>query len=498
MKQRRVMKLWVSVLTVVLVIGASFLTYYGLIGINPKPPVQQNVPEGEKSPAASPVKVPETSGDIGLKVWTGKSGGSIQAKSVQQPGEKEINPDEYEKITALEKNFLISEASGQLPYQRVDITLKNDLSAEGKTLFQWKGQSNRPISLYAWDYKKGQWTKLEYRMEREIDGQTLQADMDIPSFFKNKTARILLKSVARNSTSIAAKIPKPGDYDYTIAWMTDTQYYSDSYPEIYTKITRYIADHKKDKKIAYAIHTGDLVNNGDQKEEWTAADKSMKVLDEAEVPYGVLAGNHDVLFDKLDYTNYWTFFGEKRFKGRTYYGGSMKNNKNHYDLISAGSNQFIILYFGWKVDEEAIDWANKALKEYPDRKAILCLHSYIAKQGTYYDGGGQVMEKVIKPNENVFMVTCGHFFGTQTYTRKINNRTVYELFFNTQSAPEGGEGYFRLLHFDEQNGVIYVNTYSPHLDDYNYYDREKDQFVLPFDSAPQKAKLATDLVKIGG
>ena len=56
-----------------------------------------------------------------------------------------------------------------------------------------------------------------------------------------------------------------------------------------------------------------------------------------------------------------------------------------------------------------------------------------------------------------------------------------------QAGPEGGQGYMRLLHFDQDNNRILVNTYSPYLDDYNYYDTDtnpgKDEFVIELDLA---------------
>ena len=36
--------------------------------------------------------------------------------------------------------------------------------------------------------------------------------------------------------------------------------------------------------------------------QWVVADRNLKKLDEAGVPYGVLAGNHDVIIDGVDYS----------------------------------------------------------------------------------------------------------------------------------------------------------------------------------------------------
>ncbi|MDO1861394.1 hypothetical protein Q2371_25330, partial [Escherichia coli] len=71
----------------------------------------------------------------------------------------------------------------------------------------------------------------------------------------------------------------------------DTQYYSDSYPYIYKSINHYIADQKEERNIVYSVHTGDLVDDWDRPDEWKAASESQKILEEAGIPHGVVAGN---------------------------------------------------------------------------------------------------------------------------------------------------------------------------------------------------------------
>jgi hypothetical protein len=54
----------------------------------------------------------------------------------------------------------------------------------------------------------------------------------------------------------------------------------------------------------------------------------------------------------------------------------------------------------------------------------------------------------------------------------------------------------KLLHFDQKNNKIMVNTYSPYLDHYNYYDPkefpEKDERNINVDLQPQQKRVATD------
>jgi LPXTG-motif cell wall-anchored protein len=54
----------------------------------------------------------------------------------------------------------------------------------------------------------------------------------------------------------------------------------------------------------------------------------------------------------------------------------------------------------------------------------------------------------------------------------------------------------KLLHFDQDNNRIIVNTYSPYLDDYNFYDPQnfpgKDEMIINLDLSVDKKQVATD------
>lgn len=154
--------------------------------------------------------------------------------------------------------------------------------------------------------------------------------------------------------------------------------------------------------------------------EWENADEAMGILDKAGMPYGVLGGNHDVAAGLADYENYYKYFGENRFKTQPTYGGTYQNNKGHYDLISEGGQDFIIVYMSWNIYQDEIDWMNHVLSQYSDRKAILCFHTYTnVKQsgGTYLDYYGQLVQKyVVEKNPNVFAVLNGHYHGSSYET----------------------------------------------------------------------------------
>ena len=60
--------------------------------------------------------------------------------------------------------------------------------------------------------------------------------------------------------------------------------------------------------IQYLFHDGDIIDDEDQEQEWINADNAYKMLDDANMPYGVLAGNHDVGHLSGDYTSFSKYF----------------------------------------------------------------------------------------------------------------------------------------------------------------------------------------------
>ncbi|WP_243290327.1 metallophosphoesterase [Bacillus sp. FJAT-47783] len=277
-------------------------------------------------------------------------------------------------------------------------------------------------------------------------------------------------------------------YHDTIVWLSDTQYYSESYPHIFQNQIDWMLSNRSNWNIQYVIHTGDIVNKADEKIQWLRAHTILKQLDKQKMPYGVLAGNHDLIKNK-SYEPFSFYFGEKRFRGKEYYGGSYKNNRGHYDLIKLGDTPFIILYMGWGVGSDEIDWMNQVLKAFPERMAILAFHKYLHKNKRRTFEGRKIFHEVVKRNENVKVVLSGHYDDSEHIVTEIDDdqdgtpdRKVYEILADYQGAPEGGQGFLRLLHYYPDRSKIYVRTYSPYLDKYYYYSPfkhpGKDEFWI--------------------
>ncbi len=317
----------------------------------------------------------------------------------------------------------------------------------------------------------------------------LSGEVSVADYVRDATLNVLVQD----------EIPSPEDTDYTFVWMSDTQFYTEVFPELFESQVNWIKDNKDRLNIEYVFHSGDIVNTVNQEYQWVIADRYMNVLEESDIPYGVLAGNHDIGLPELDYTQFSRYFGAHRFQDQVYYGESYEDNRGHYDLISSHGNDYMMVYMGWQPDGDGISWMNQVLSRYPDRIAILNFHQYLDGFGNRTAIAERIFEEVVVPNENVQIVLGGHHHGSQVLIDEIDDngdgvvdRQVYQLLGNFQDAPRGGNGYMNVMSVDMSNNTIHVNTYSPDLDAYDLFD----PYTITLDLAPKTKRVSTDYFEV--
>lgn len=436
----------------------------------------------------------DSSKQSGIEIFSGAS--NVEPPRQKVPAnEHSLTKEELSQMSSLDGQYYTTDATEAFPYQRFEIKLDSSVKAEDEVEIKWQGASleGRKVSLYAWNNVKQAWDLLDYFVAGQEDFK-LAATVLAGDYNDNGSIHVLVQD----------EMPVSDDpYDFTFVWMSDTQYYSESYPDIYTGNTQWIVDNKEKMDIRYIIHTGDIVDEADKAYQWEAANEAMKTIEDAKIPYGVLAGNHDVDHQTGDYQYYWQHYGEDRFKDMETYGGSYQNNRGHYDLISAGGLNFIIVYMGWNIGDAEIDWVNEVVQAHPDRKAILAFHEYLLVSNNRAPIADEIYERVVVPNKNVFATLSGHYHDAETLIDEIDDdgdgvadRKVYQMLADYQGAEMGGLGYIRLMQFDLANNKIHMKTYSPYLDDYNYYDPAeypgKDEFDIDIDLGAMTKRVATD------
>lgn len=387
---------------------------------------------------------------------------------------------------------LTTQVSYDAPYHRFEV--ETGELADGDTVeLTWNGSAaGRTVQMYALNHADGTWTCL-------ASGQTeLRAEIPATGYVQNGKITVVVQNrpdgngpstdpapmLNTEGTTVGEDgrfpmngFPSTDAYDFSFAWITDTQYYAQNFPENFHGMNEWIVENSEQLKTKYLIHTGDIVNQYNKQFQWEEADAAMQILDDAGLPYGVLAGNHDVQYGREWYDQYYQYFGEDRYAGRDYYGGSYENNKGHYDLISENGQDFIILYMSWDVFEDEVDWMNQVLDQYSDRKAILCFHRFINKDGKLDQTGEYVLEKVVSKHSNIFAVLNGHYHGAAINVQRYDDdgdgtaeRPVYLICTDYQADPQGGSQYIKFLYFDLENDYVFMNAYSPLLDDFNFYD----------------------------
>lgn len=453
-----------------------------------------------------PEQLPAT--DLSLSVDTGLN--PVKATVHAKEGDKDVTVYEAKKAdikvyegagdstaAAAEKSGdgASVSANGEFPYQIYELTAEADETDNLRFDITAKSNYVRDVQLYALNVKSNAWELLKTTRS----GDDITAVFSLANRIENGKVKVLAQARGTEfSPYTNAKAPGtqknnypqewtgegehavPKQFDFSIAWFTDTQYYSEQYHHHFENIVDWIVEKKDELKIKYVPHTGDVVDEWDEEDQYIISSDYLKKIEDAGIPFGVLAGNHDVAHGAEKYDLYWKYFGEDRYKSNSYYGGSYKNNLGHYDLVTVDGVEMIFVYMSWDIYYPETEWINDILAKYSDRMAVIAVHRGINASAAQSYQSRMLLNEVCSKNKNVFAVINGHYHGSALNFEGfdddgdgINDRVVYQICTDYQSGPEGGSGYIKMLYFDLANDKIYINSYSPSLDDYNYYDTPK-------------------------
>ncbi|MGW9064988.1 LamG-like jellyroll fold domain-containing protein [Achromobacter animicus] len=284
---------------------------------------------------------------------------------------------------------------------------------------------------------------------------------------------------------------------FAVAVLPDTQFYSRYATdaenqqfmrkygsEPFKAQTQWVADHSKSLGIPFLIHLGDVVDQQGKPDQWKVADAAMAILEDAKVPYSILAGNHDVILDR-DYFDassqasatdaqrnlanepYLKTFSADRAKNQATFGGRDPSGFHEYHVFEAEGQKFMVLSLSWRISDDALTWANQVIRANPTLPVILVNHQLlnIDKDGVTpleVPYGLMLWDKLIRDNDQIFMTLNGHYHGAAhlTKTNAFGN-SVEEMVVDYQMAYQGGNGLMRLYEFDLSNNEIRVLSFSP-------------------------------------
>jgi hypothetical protein len=302
--------------------------------------------------------------------------------------------------------------------------------------------------------------------------------------------------------------------DFTIIALPDTQYYSESFPNILNSQMQWIVKNANTApfNIQGVLGLGDIVNNGSSSTEWTNADAAYKLLDAAHIPYFAAIGNHD--YDSNSpagrtstTTHFNKFFGPMRYRSTSwptpYWLSSFpaNSNENFYGVITINGQPFLILALEFYPRDAALTWAAQVIQSNADKQVIVITHSYEYFDNTrvspcnsfnaqYYglgadNDGDSMWAKLIRQYSNITMVLSGHEVrgaGQDAAGHRmdlgVHGNLVNQILSNYQNMTNGGNGYLRIMKFHPSSDTIDVRTYSPYLN--SFLTDSTNQFTIPW------------------
>jgi hypothetical protein len=304
-----------------------------------------------------------------------------------------------------------------------------------------------------------------------------------------------------------------GPGGFTVIALPDTQYYAESYPDIFEAQVRWILDNRQKQHIAFVVHEGDIVDI-DTEKQWEVAATALHKLDGV-VPYALAAGNHDYLSYGIDDrgTLINKYFPVAGFASLPWWLGTFEPEhvEDNAQLLRLNDQDWLVLSLEFGPRDTALAWAASVLEAHPTTPAILVTHAYLYVDGTRYDhqtrsdqrwspysywskggspppgtcnDGEEMWQKLVRDHENVRFVISGHVFNLDTgeaaaalSSTRPSGSVVHQIVANYQNSANGGNGYLRIMAFDETAKTLKVSTYSPSLD--RWKRDPANEFTLP-------------------
>lgn len=308
--------------------------------------------------------------------------------------------------------------------------------------------------------------------------------------------------------------PMPEDGSFSVIVLPDTQNYSERYPDTYLAQTKWIAENRKARNIAWVLHLGDITNHS-TKAEWENAKKAMSVLDENGIPYAMVPGNHDyseggACKDRSTRLN--DYFPVSWYRSRPTFGGVFDREPDHtensFHLFDAAGRKFLVLALEFGPRQEVVRWANEVAQMHADREAILITHAYVYYDNTRYDwqthgpnqkwnphgyqvakstmddvsDGEELWDNLVARNENFVLTINGHVLGDglgRVTTKTPAGRDVPQMLVNFQMRPNGGDGWLRVLEFKSDRTTVDAYDYSPTRNQRNEGVENRFALTLP-------------------
>ena len=274
------------------------------------------------------------------------------------------------------------------------------------------------------------------------------------------------------SLMVLVPCAKSQNNNFTIVALPDTQYYSQLYPQTFTAQTQWIVNNASSLNVQAVLGLGDIVQTATNTVEWQSADTSIKLLDNANIPYLLAIGNHDYSDSgstssrTAETTNFNSYFGPSRYQKYSWYKGQYPSgsNENFYGVLSIGGKTYLFLMLEFYPRDSALAWANSVLTAYPSAEVIVVTHSNVYLDSTLVsrcdqlnaaaysvgadNNGDGLWNKFVSQHSNISLILSGHYAWTDSTAEGVGRQTnlgvngniVNQMLSDYQEMTNGGNG----------------------------------------------------------
>lgn len=251
--------------------------------------------------------------------------------------------------------------------------------------------------------------------------------------------------------------------NYNMVFMPDTQNTIKFRSSVMNTAMDWLIENQHTANIISVTHLGDVVENGNNEEQWNTA-KLFSKLPSAGMNLLMQPGNHD-----------WPEYYDKYFGAESEYGKltsdyvvrTSPSGRSTYMVNDGGSYKYMTLAIDYHSFDTDLTWVEYVLSN-TNMPTIITSHDLQNCSDTTPSDvklskkGSQVWDIVRKYNQ-VFMMIGGHSHGAgdQILINDYGNE-VFNILADYQFAHNGGNALFKFAEFDETENKIYLSTFSPY------------------------------------
>lgn len=348
----------------------------------------------------------------------------------------------------------------------------------------------------------------------------------------NDTASDLNKDGTVNVFDLSTLLGKwgtvstPTDTNFTLIIVPDTQKETGSNPQKFYDRMNWIVANRSTLDIPFVIQVGDLVDTDncgtgaivylgenntrpqcnqalrDQKVfyplptrathyQFQNADTGLRILDNANIPYGLALGNHDsaavcggpacvggnadwgvpagtTTYSLQRTTTTWNQYIPQSRIQNVQEKGFFEANKtdNYYSTFTAGGLQWMVVNLELWPRVEAINWAKSVVANHPQHNVIINTHNYLGSNGTVLGAHGgygstapqYLYDNLVKVYPNIRMTFSGHNDGTASRVDTgTNGNKIYSYL---DCYHDGSNNQTRIMAIDTAAGTITSSVYN--------------------------------------